>query len=456
VNRIRAIIDRALKIPDPEVEALAAVLTRTFYSRHRDIHTVLAEHYAAVRPYMPDGASPSELRRVLIGACFTMEYALESVALFNPSIVPAVIQDGVPPGSIRFLMSLRAIGEGHISSVVFRRGIIDQDGNLQVDAPGKYTQPLRAILSNEFDKTLFRRDLQAIGAIEGALEHVLSRLGDRFTREQLAEAIEAARQDRELSGHFEESADTLVSVSRVNYRLELPEEVGEAEMVVFPFSDIERHGIEDVRLVRFTEDDGSCRYYGTYTAYDGLRVYPQLLEYQSGRYVEISLITGKCATNKGMALFPRRIRGHYAMISRLDNENLYYMESDDIRVWDQARVLQAPKYPWEIIQIGNCGSPLETEAGWLLMTHGVGPMRQYCIGATLLDRDDPSRVIGQTREPLIMAMGGEWAGYVPNVVYSCGAMIHGRMLIVPYAKSDMVTSFARIELDELLASLEGR
>ncbi len=143
------------------------------------------------------------------------------------------------------------------------------------------------------------------------------------------------------------------------------------------------------------------------------------------------------------------------MISRLDNENLYYMESDDVRVWDQAQLLQAPRFPWEIIQIGNCGSPLETEEGWLLMTHGVGPMRQYCIGATLLDRDDPSRVIGQTREPLIMAMGGEWAGYVPNVVYSCGAMIHGRMLIVPYAKSDMVTSFARIELDELLDTLEG-
>ncbi|MDR3636559.1 MAG: glycoside hydrolase family 130 protein [Isosphaeraceae bacterium] len=455
VTRVRGIIGRALAIPEPEVESLVAVLIRTFAAGHRDIRAEFAEHYEEVRRYLPDGAAPSELRRLWIGACFTMDYALESVALFNPSIVPAVNQEGVPPGSVRFLMSLRATGEGHVSSIVFRRGIIDRDGNLQVDRPGKNSQALRAVLPAELDKGTFRRNLQTFSAVDGAMEQILSRLGDRFTREQLTETIDTARQERASSGHFEECADTLVTVSRLNYRLEFPADFGEGEIAIFPFSDIERHGIEDLRLVRFTEDDGSFRYYGTYTAYNGVRVYPQLMEYQSGRHVDISLITGQSAKNKGMALFPRRVHGRYAMIARLDNENLYYMESDELRVWDEAQVLRCPQFPWEIIQIGNCGSPLETEAGWLLMTHGVGPMRQYCIGATLLDREDPTRVIGQTREPLLMPEGAERAGYVPNVVYSCGAMIHGPMLIVPYALSDMVTTFARIDLDELVESLEG-
>src|SRR5439155_12322836 len=227
------------------------------------------------------------------------------------------------------------------------------------------------------------------------------------------------------------------------------------EIVILPFSDIERHGIEDLRLVRFTDDDGSRTYFGTFTAYNCIRVFLQLLEYRGGSTIDVRLITGECAQNKGMALFPRRIRGRYAMISRIDNENLYYMESDDVGVWDEARLLQAPKYPWQVIQIGNCGSPLETEEGWLLMTHGVGPMRQYCIGATLLDRHEPWRVLGQTREPfLIPTEEGRSSGYVPNVVYSCGAMIHDRKLIVPFAVSDLTTSAARIDLDALLASLE--
>jgi predicted GH43/DUF377 family glycosyl hydrolase len=382
-----------------------------------------------------------------------MEYALESVALFNPSIVPAVDQGGVPAGSIRFLMSLRATGEGHVSSVVFRRGIIGPDGDVRVDPVGLSSRPLRAVVPAEFDKAGFLRDLTTFCAVEGPVANVMSRLADHFTLEDLTAAIDAVRHDCSCSGDFEECADMLVTVSRVNYRLEYPQGILEAEVVIFPFSDIERHGIEDLRMVRFTEDDGSFRYYGTYTAYDGLRVYPQLLEYRHDPYLHIGLLTGRCARNKGMALFPRRVRGRYAMISRLDNENLYYMESDDVRVWDDARLLQAPRFPWEIIQVGNCGSPIETEAGWLLLTHGVGPMRRYCIGATLLDRDDPSRVIGRTSEPLLMPVGTEKAGYVPNVVYTCGAMTHGRTLILPYAASDRVTSFARVGLDELLASL---
>jgi predicted GH43/DUF377 family glycosyl hydrolase len=248
----------------------------------------------------------------------------------------------------------------------------------------------------------------------------------------------------------------LLSLTRANYRLSPPAGIDISELVIFPFSDNERHGVEDMRLVCFWNDDGSSQYYGTYTAYNGFRIFPQLLSYRPNGSIEIRMLSGSCAKNKGMALFPRKVDGKYAMVARLDNENLYYMESDDVLVWDRARLLQRPKFPWEVVQIGNCGSPLETEAGWLLLTHGVGPMRQYCIGATLLDLEDPCRVIGQTSEPLLIPTGGERVGYVPNVVYSCGGMIHNGLLVLPYAKSDVATSIALINVEELLESLENR
>lgn len=454
-NRVRRIIDRALAIPEPQVEQILDLLARALDRRHPDIRAIFTKHYELVRSCLPEGASPSAERRLVIGAYFTMEYALASAALFNPSMVPALDQDGVPPGSVRFLMSLRATGEGHISSVVFRTGTVGPDGDIRVDPPGASSRPLRAILPTDFDKPTFLRNLSTFGTVEGAVELVLARLGDHFTLDELSAAIEAVRHECARSGQLEEDLDTLITLSRVNYRLEVPDPLPESEMVIFPFSDIERNGIEDLRMVRFLEDDGSYRYYGTYTAYNGVRVYPQLMEYRQSPDLRISLITGRCAHNKGMALFPRRVRGRYAMISRLDNENMYYMESDDVRHWEDAQLLQAPRFPWEIIQIGNCGSPLETDAGWLLLTHGVGPMRLYCIGATLLDRNEPWRVIGQTSEPLLMPMGSERAGYVPNVVYSCGGMIHGHNLIIPFAASDRVTSFARVDLHELIGSLQS-
>jgi predicted GH43/DUF377 family glycosyl hydrolase len=387
-----------------------------------------------------------------------MDYAVEAVALFNPSIVPGLIQEDLPAGSLRFLMSLRAIGEGHISSIVFRTGVIDARGDFHIDSPGGHSEPLKASTPDRFRKSTYIRDLAAVGAPGSHYDVILDRLGEEFTLAELSEAIEAVRKDRASSGFLEECADALVSAARVNYELHLPHTppvFRELEIVIFPFSDIERHGIEDLRLVRFTEDDGSSVYYGTFTAYNGARIFPQLMEFRGGRTLNVSLITGECAKNKGMALFPRRIRGKYAMISRIDNENLYYMESDDVLCWDQAQVIQVPKFAWQLIQIGNCGSPIETERGWLMMTHGVGPMRQYCIGATLLDREDPRRVIGQTREPLLVANEEERSGYVPNVVYSCGALVHNGMLLVPYAMSDVATSVARVDLEELLDSLEA-
>jgi predicted GH43/DUF377 family glycosyl hydrolase len=315
---------------------------------------------------------------------------------------------------------------------------------------------LKASGPERFEKSNFLRDLSALGISDKHVDQVLGRLADVFTREELSQAIEWARQHQQTSGFLEATADALISLTRVNYELTLsaPAMFREFEIVVFPFSDIERHGIEDLRLVRFTDDDGSHTYYGTYTAYNGIHVFPQLLEFRGGPTIKIRLITGECAKNKGMALFPRRVHGKYAMISRMDSESLYYMESDDVTIWQEARLILRPALPWQVIQIGNCGSPLETDRGWLLVTHGVGPMRQYCIGAILLDKYDPCRVLGQTREPLLMANDEERSGYVPNVVYSCGALIHNGMLIMPYAMSDSSTSVARIDLDELLDSLE--
>jgi predicted GH43/DUF377 family glycosyl hydrolase len=456
-KRASDIVARVSAYPEDEVEKLLAELKKTFRAKHQDLLEVFGEHYEQLSELIPIEPAPSDSRRLLIGACFTMDYALESVALFNPSIVPALVQESVPPGAVRFLMSLRATGEGHISSIVFRTGLIDAGGDVRFDAPGSYSRPLRATVPDEFRKSTMRRNLDSMGVPAEHYQPIIGQLGDRFTRDELAKAIDAVRGDQPASGFLEESADTLISLTRVNHQLRLPHAppvFREVEIVIFPFSDIERHGIEDLRLVLFEDEDASKVYYGTFTAYDGGRVFPQLLEYRGGDTIEISLITGDCAKNKGMALFPRRIGGKYAMISRIDNENLYYMVSDDLLVWDEAQLIQGPKFAWQVIQIGNCGSPIETDMGWLLMTHGVGPMRRYCIGATLLDRDDPARVIGQTHEPLLVPNDEEQSGYVPNVVYSCGVMVHNRKLIVPYAMSDLSSSVARIDLDALLASLK--
>jgi predicted GH43/DUF377 family glycosyl hydrolase len=452
-SRMRGIIGRLLAIPEDAVATLLADIERKFRPIHANIEEVFRENYAAVKRHLPNQGALSELRQRFIGACFTMEYAVESAALFNPSMVPAIDQSNVPPGSTRFLMSLRATGEGHLSSIVFRRGLVDANGSVTVEAPGRYSRALRAVLPDHFEKADFIRQLQTLDAWTKYSKAVLSGLGDRFTRTELSNVIDEIRTQAAVSGESEESNDAIVAVTQANYQIPLVSGADISEAVIFPHSDNESRGIEDLRLVRFTGDDGSVHYYGTYTAYNGFRIFPHLLEYPAGNNVKVHMLTGRCAKNKGMALFPRTNRGRYAMVARLDNENLYYMESDDVRVWDEAQLLRGPEFPWEIIQIGNCGSPLETEAGWLLLTHGVGPMRQYCIGAILLDLDDPRRVIGQTAEPILVPTGRERFGYVPNVVYSCGGMIQGGNLILPYAMSDVATSIAVVDLGELLNAL---
>ena len=452
-QRIRRIIRHVLAMTSDEQERLMQRLREDFGARHPDPGEALEANYAAVRSYVDDEARLGALQRQLIGAYFTMEYAIESAALFNPSMVPAADQTDVPPGSTRFLISLRATGEGHLSSIVFRRGLIDADGTLHIDPASPHSRSLKVVADQVYDKETFLLKLIETGGYTDLADTVLDRLGASFALHELIDALERLRHLCEGPASLDATADRMLTLARSNYELEIPGGVDPSEFVIFPHSDSERRGIEDLRLVRFTDDDGSQRYYGTYTAYNGERILPQMLELPDPRTVRVHTLGGAAAQNKGMALFPRKLDGRYVMVSRLDNENLYLMTSDNVRFWNEAEVLQRPRFAWELVQIGNCGSPIETDAGWLLLTHGVGPMRQYGIGATLLDRDDPSRILGQTAEPLMMPLGEERAGYVPNVVYSCGAMAHNGTLIIPYAMSDMSTSFATVRLAELLAAL---
>ena len=451
--RIRGIIERILVIPEARLGPIIDGLQQRFAGRHIDGAEIVADSYDAVKQYVPNEGSVSPRRKQLIGACFTMEYAIEAAALFNPSMVPAMDQTGVPDGAARFLMSLRATGEGHISSIVFRRGIVDAKGGIEIEPAGPVSRQLTVVQDAAHSKEEFRQKLSEIGAYSDQTEQVLARMADPVTLGDLNRAIEEACASHADSPAFHRSVESMLWLVRSNYVLRIPPDADPAEVVIFPTSDAESQGIEDLRLVLFREDDDSTRYYGTYTAYNGTHIMPQLLEISAVDEVRIHTMSGACSQNKGLALFPRKLNGRYAMIGRIDAENLFLMYSENVRRWDEAQIIQRPKYDWEVMQIGNCGSPIETEAGWLLLTHAVGPVRQYSIGASLLSLDDPSKVIGRTREPLMVATGEERSGYVPNVVYSCGGMVHNGTLIIPYAMSDMCSGFATVPVRDLLALL---
>ncbi len=454
-TRVRGIIQRILDLPASEVKEVLERLTTDLLTRHRHGIEILMEHYLAVAHLVPDEGALREDQRLLIGSYFTMEYAIESAALFNPSMVPAYFQYGLPEGSTRFLMSLRATGEGHLSSIVFRRGTIDADCNISIEPSSQYTRVLKVVKEQLFEKELFFVKLIEMGGYTELGGRVLERLKKHFTYGELSDALETVRSQLDEPATMQETTRSMLTLARSNYELEIPPDADPSELVVFPYSENETHGLEDLRLVMFTDDDGMKCYYGTYTAFNGHHIVPQILQINPDGRIEVHTTTGQYARNKGMALFPRRVGGLYMMISRLDGENLYLMESTNVRFWNDAELLQKPRFSWELVQIGNCGSPIETDEGWLLLTHGVGPMRQYFIGATLLDLDDPSRVIGQTARPLMVPTDEERSGYVPNVVYSCGGMVHNGTLIIPYAMSDVSSSFAVVPLDDLLALLKG-
>ncbi|MEN6406616.1 MAG: glycoside hydrolase family 130 protein [Thermoguttaceae bacterium] len=451
--RIYNIVDRVNSLSGGQVDRLLDEVLVKFRARHVNIASVFEENCRTAMTMIGCSDDLSHHRRLLIGSYLTAEYSIESAALFNPSIVPHHSQRNVPAGAVRFIMSLRATGEGHVSSIVFRSGIITADHQIQIDPCGHLARPIRVLPDKQYDKVLFRRKLKDIDVPDGAVDLVLGRLADSFTLAQLEHAITEARDAASEKLPLEASFQDIRWLAQSNYQLELPRDADASEVVIFPQTSNESHGIEDLRMVRFVDDDGTVTYYGTCTAFDGYRILPQLIETRDFSRVGVHTINGACAQNKGMALFPRRIGGHYVMCSRIDGENLYIMFSDIVHFWETAELLRTPRNPWEFVQIGNCGSPLETPEGWLLLTHGVGPMRTYGIGAMLLDINDPTKVIGCLDKPLITPTEKERDGYVPNVAYSCGAMIHNGHLYLPFATSDRITRIAMISLDVLLNRL---
>jgi predicted GH43/DUF377 family glycosyl hydrolase len=455
-ERIMKIIARIMFLSEEEVTGQIEQVMTEFGGRHQKLENIFMKRFEEVRRFMVTDQPISQARQLLIGAYFTHEYSLESAALFNPSMVWHPDQSELPPGSRRFILSLRATGEGHISSITFRSGVIDEEGNISFNEPPRFVTTPEFFPNSVYEKALFERKLSELGLRGDFIDQVLASLeGETFTLADLEGEIRyfSRQNSNQHNDRNQLMVKALLSLARSNYEVFFSPDERLSERIIFPFTPAERRGIEDARFVEFQNDDGSVTYYATYTAYDGEFILPQLLETKDFLHFKINTLNGPEVQNKGMALFPRKINGLYAMISRQDNENIYLMYSEHAHFWYEKQILLKPTYPWEFIQLGNCGSPIETEAGWLVLSHGVGPMRKYSIGAFLLDRDDPSQVIGRLREPLLTPNEEEREGYVPNVVYSCGGLIHGPKLIIPYATSDYASSFATVNLDELLKEL---
>ena len=454
-QRVLRILARVLSLSEKEVfQTLEEVLSE-FGSRHQKLRNHYLCGFNRAQHLLPTDQPLSDERKLLIGAYFTSEYSLEAAALFNPSIVPHPDQGGLPEGSVRFILSLRATGEGHVSSITFRSGTIDQLGTITIDAPSRFVTLPELLSNNIYDKALFKRKLQELGIVESTVETILEVLPDQFTIDLLKQEILFLRRHaHHRNSEFDRTTSRILHLAQSNYEVQYSPDQPLSERVIFPTAPNETNGIEDARFVRFTADDGSVTYVATYTAYDGRIFLPQLLETKDFLHFKVSTLNGPEVQNKGMALFPRLINGQFAMLSRQDGENLFLMYSDDLHFWHAKQPLLKPTYAWEFSKIGNCGSPIETDAGWLVISHGVGPMRKYSIGAFLLDRNDPSKVIARLPHPLLSPNETERDGYVPNVVYTCGAMIHAGLLILPYAMSDSASSFATVSVADLLAAMK--
>jgi len=393
-SRTERIVNAVMALDAAETRAELEIVLKDFEARHWQTRRVFMTRYDEIAGMMGlDGTYIGDEKRQLIGAYFCHEYSYAAAALMNPSAVPHFDQTGMPPGSQRILMSLRAVGEGHISSVAFREGIITDNNELKL-AP----EPPFATATDMIDV-----DEETVP--EGPVTVYRHR-------------------DSTLSG-----------------------------TVIFPMTDAQSKGLEDLRLVHFQHDDGAWEWLGTYTAYNGSTIQSELLRTRDFRAFDLVPMSGPAARNKGMALFPRKVNGQYMMIGRQDGENLFLLKSDTLTHWDEGELLLTPELPWELVQIGNCGPPIEIDEGWLLLTHGVGAMRKYSIGAVLLDKDDPSKVLGRTQEPILAAADQDREGYVPNVVYTCGALKHGDKLFVPYGVADSSVAFAFIPIASLLAAM---
>jgi predicted GH43/DUF377 family glycosyl hydrolase len=447
------IVARVLSLSEEEAKARLADVLSDFEERHQKARAFYLEQFEAARSHLLTDDPLSDDRKLLIGAYFTQEYSLESAALFNPSLVPHWDQSAVSPGSLRFIISLRAIGEGHLSSITFRSGTVDAHGHIEVERPTRFVTAPTIIPTAAYDKALFERKLQEIGSYTELSKEILKTLDDPFSFDTLESSVDLVSRRMGLTSDHYPELRAMLLLAQSNYSVGFSPDQSLSERVLFPQSPNEIAGMEDARFVLFHEDDGTTVYYAPYTAYDGRVVIPQLLETADFLSFRMSTLNGPGIANKGLALFPRKINGRYVMLSRQDNENIYLMFSSALHFWYKSQLLLRPTYPWQFVQLGNCGSPIETDAGWLVLSHGVGPFRKYSIGAFLLDRDDPSKVIGRLRDPLLTPNKDEREGYVPNVVYSCGALVHNGILVLPYAMSDYASTFATIRVKELLEAL---
>ena len=456
-DRAREIIKKVLSLSDKDVQIAMNQTLREFSKRHRNISKLFKKHYNNLLFHFVgldiDPAMISEQRKLLIGSFFTHEFSVESAALFNPSIIEDPDQSALSYDERRVILSLRSTGEGHISSLQFRRGILDNVGDFTIQPQGYMIEEAEIIKRHIYEKINFLNKLQEMDISPELAALIMADLPEQFVYRELVRKVNEVSKNNNLSPEKQRAAEKIIWLADAHYEVSFSLDTDISERVIFPVSVTESKGIEDARFVRFKHEDGNITYYATYTAYDGVTILPKLLQTDDFYDFKVIPLHGPYASNKNLALFPRKINGKYAMLSRVDGVNNYIMFSDLIHVWENAQVLQQPKHPWEFIQIGNCGSPHETESGWLLITHGVGPMRKYCIGASLLDLDNPTLEIGRLKEPLIVPDEDEREGYVPNVVYTCGSIIHNHELIIPYAMSDYCTGFANVSLDELLNRL---
>jgi predicted GH43/DUF377 family glycosyl hydrolase len=458
-ERSLELLKKVLKMPDDQVKGTVTQVLRGFSKRHRNISRIFEnnfnrlDHLFAQLEIEQDSVDLN--RKLLIGSYFTMEYSIESAAFFNPSMVIHPDQTELGADELRVIISFRATGEGHISSIVFRAGVLDKNNNLSIEEPGQLLDEAEHITRHIYNKQAFMSKLDEMQNFNNIVPPalVMEQLEDTFTYGELKRCVDYARNKLELNTSKELLLRQIMWLANSHYEIEFSLDTAISERVIFPISETEKNGIEDARFVRFT-DNGAATYYATYTAYDGSAILPKLMKTEDFYNFSVIPLHGEIAQNKGMALFPRKINGKYAMLCRIDGMNNYIAFSDEINMWRSARILQQPKYPWEFIQIGNGGSPVETEEGWLVITHAVGPVREYVLGAVLFDLDNPEKEIGRLKEPLLIPNTKEREGYVPNVVYSCGSILHNGDLVIPYAMSDYASTFATVNLSELITELK--
>jgi len=460
-ERSKNIIRKVLAMSEDEVNTTLNRVLRGYSKRHRNISKIFERHYNKLSHLFKElEINPDKLdqsRKALIGSYFTMEYSIESAAFFNPSIVEHPDQTELGPGGKRVILSFRATGEGHISSIVFREGIIDKDNNISIEPVGKMLAEAERIKRHIYNKKSFAKKLNEMKNFNNIISPtlVLDKLNNSFTYGELKKCVEETRETIPHSATNELCFNQMMWLAKSHYELDFSLDSAISERVIFPTSETEKNGIEDARFVKFTKDNGEVTYYATYTAYNGITILPKILETKNFYHFKVLPINGEIARNKGMALFPKKINNKYAMLCRIDGVNNYIAYSDNINIWSEAKLIQEPKYPWDLVQIGNGGSPVQTEEGWLVISHGVGPMREYVLGASLFELDNPEKEIGRLKTPLLAPNVEEREGYVPNVIYSCGSIIHNNDLIIPYGISDYASTYASINLKELLNELKN-